>query len=81
VSTKEQLGHAKLLMGLYKTAVEAITTKQEGERRAHGFDYRIQQETGTVDKEKAERDAKIAIEWKEWADSIGLSAKPSEEVH
>ncbi len=81
VSTKEQLGHAKLLMGLYKTAVEALTTKQEGERRAHGFDYKLQQEARGVDKEKAQRDAKIAIEWKEWADSIGLSAKPSEEVH
>ena len=81
VNTKEQLGQAKLLMAMYKNAVEAITTKQEGERRAHGFDYKLQQETGTVDKEKAERDAKIAIEWKEWADSIGLSAKPSEDVH
>ena len=80
VSSKEQLGHAKLLMGLYKTAVEAITTKQEGERRAHGFDYRIQQEVGSVDKEKAERDAKIAIEWKEWADRIGLSCE-TEDVH
>ncbi len=75
VSSKEQLGHAKLLMTLYKNAVEAITTKQEGERRAHGFDYRTQQETGTVDKQKAERDAKIAIEWKEWADRIGLSCE------
>ena len=81
MSSKEQLGHAKLLMTLYKNAVEAITTKQEGERRAHGFDYKLQQETRAVDKQKAERDAKIAIEWKEWADSIGLSAKPSEDVH
>ena len=80
VSTKEQLGHAKLLMGLYKTAVEAITTKQEGERRAHGFDYKLQQEARGVDKEKAERDAKIAIEWKEWADRIGLSCE-TEDVH
>jgi hypothetical protein len=62
VSTKEQLSQAKLLMGLYKTAVEAITTKQEGERRAHGFDYKIQQEVGSVDKQKAERDARLAIE-------------------
>ncbi len=81
MSTREQLSQAKLLMTLYKNAVEALSAKQEGERRAHGFDYKIQQETGTVDKEKAEHDAKIAIEWKEWADSIGLSAKPSEEVH
>ncbi len=74
-STKEQLGHAKLLMTLYKNAVEALTTKQEGERRAHGFDYKIQQEVGVVDKEKAERDARLAIEWKEWADRIGLSSE------
>ena len=80
MATKEQQNHAKLLMGLYKTAVEAITTKQEGERRAHGFDYRIQQETRAVDKEKAEQDAKIAIEWKEWADRIGLSCE-TEDVH
>jgi hypothetical protein len=80
VSTKEQLGQAKLLMAMYKNAVEAITTKQEGERRAHGFDYKLQQETGTVDKQKAERDAKIAIEWKEWADRIGLSCE-TEDVH
>jgi hypothetical protein len=80
VSTKEQLGHAKLLMGLYKTAVEAITTKQEGERRAHGFDYKLQQEVGSVDKQKAERDARLAIEWKEWADRIGLSCE-TEDVH
>ncbi len=75
MSTKEQQAYAKALMGLYKTAVEAITTKQEGERRAHGFDYKIQQETGTVDKEKAERDARLAIEWKDWADRIGLSSE------
>ncbi len=81
VSNKEQQSEAKLLMTIYKNAVEALTTKQEGERRAHGFDYKIQQETGTVDKEKAERDAKIAREFSQWADEIGLSAKPSEEVH
>jgi hypothetical protein len=75
MSTMEQQAYAKALMGLYKTAVEAITTKQEGERRAHGFDYKLQQETGTVDKEKAERDARLAIEWKEWADRIGLSSE------
>ncbi len=75
VSSKEQQAHAKLLMTLYKLAVEGLTTKQEGERRAHGFDYKIQQEVGSVDKEKAERDARIAIEWKEWADRIGLSSE------
>jgi hypothetical protein len=75
MSTKEQLGQAKLLVTLYKNAVEALSAKQEGERRAHGFDYKIQQEVGSVDKEKAERDAKIAIEWKEWADRIGLSSE------
>jgi hypothetical protein len=80
LSTKEQQAYAKALMGLYKTAVEAITTKQEGERRAHGFDYKLQQEVGSVDKQKAERDAKIAIEWKEWADRIGLSCE-TEDVH
>ena len=75
MGNKERQSEAKLLMTLYKNAVEAITTKQEGERRAHGFDYKLQQETGTVDKQKAERDAKIAIEWKEWADRIGLSCE------
>jgi hypothetical protein len=44
VSTKEQLGHAKLLMGAVQDAVEAITTKQEGERRAHGL--RLQHPAG-----------------------------------
>ncbi len=80
MGSKEQQNHAKLLMGLYKTAVEALSAKQEGERRAHGFDYKLQQETGTVDKEKAERDARLAIEWKEWAGRIGISDN-TEEVH
>jgi hypothetical protein len=75
MGNKERQSEAKLLMTLYKNAVEAITTKQEGERRAHGFDYKLQQEARGVDKEKAERDAKIAIEWKEWADRIGLSCE------
>ncbi len=75
MGNKERQSEAKLLMTLYKNAVEAITTKQEGERRAHGFDYKLQQEARGVDKEKAERDAKIAIEWKEWADRIGLSSE------
>ena len=75
MGSKERQSEAKLLMTLYKNAVEAITTKQEGERRAHGFDYKLQQEARGVDKEKAERDAKIAIEWKEWADRIGLSCE------
>jgi hypothetical protein len=75
MSTKEQLGQAKALMALLKLAVEGLTTKQEGERRAHGFDYKLQQEVGSVDKQKAERDARLAIEWKEWADRIGLSSE------
>ncbi len=75
MSTKEQQAYAKALMAMYRTAVEALSAKQEGERRAHGFDYKLQQETGTVDKQKAERDAKIAIEWKEWADRIGISSE------
>jgi hypothetical protein len=80
VSAKERQSEAKLLMAIFKLAVEGLTTKQEGERRAHGFDYKLQQETAAVDKEKAERDAKIAIEWKEWADRIGLSCE-TEDVH
>ncbi len=79
-STKEQLGHAKLLMTLYKNAVEALSAKQEGERRAHGFDYKIQQEVGAVDKVKAERDAKIAREFSQWADEIGLQADREREL-
>ncbi len=80
-STKEQLGHAKLLMTLYKNAVELLSAKQEAERRAHGFDYKIQQEVGAVDKVKAERDAKIAREFSQWADEIGLPAMPTENVN
>lgn len=80
MDAKEQLGQAKALMAIFKLAVEGLSTKQEGERRAHGFDYRIQQEAGAVDKEKAERDAKIAIEWKDWADRIGLCSE-TEDVH
>jgi hypothetical protein len=80
MSSKERQSEAKALMAIFKLAVEGLTTKQEGERRAHGFDYKLQQETGTVDKEKAERDARLAVEWKEWADRIGLSCE-TEGVH
>jgi hypothetical protein len=56
MSTKEQQSHAKGLMGLFKAAVEGLTIKQEGERRAHGFDYKAQQEEkvdkGALDKQR-----------------------------
>lgn len=41
--------HLRHLQQSYKSMAEAFMTKQEGQRRSHGFDYKIQQESGGKD--------------------------------
>ncbi len=43
-SSHKRLAYAKTIASLYRTLVEGLTSKQEGERRAYGFDYKLQQE-------------------------------------
>lgn len=56
----KRLKVAQTLMGLFETESRALALKQEGERRAHGFDYKIQAEGNTVD-EAEERERKKSI--------------------
>jgi hypothetical protein len=41
-TAKDRLNHAQKLFAMYNTASNALMVAQEGERRAHGFDYRDQ---------------------------------------
>ena len=40
--SKSRLAHAAKLISSYNTAANALLVKQEGQRRAHGFDYKTQ---------------------------------------
>jgi CRISPR/Cas system-associated exonuclease Cas4 (RecB family) len=66
-SSSKRLSFARTVMSLYKSAVEAITAKQEGERRAHGFDYKDHLDK-TRNPEDAQREAKYV---KEWIENMG----------
>jgi hypothetical protein len=52
------------------TLVEGLTSKQEGEWRAHGFDYKLQQEAGTVDWENLEKERQDILAFNEFVDDL-----------
>ena len=68
-SSHKRLAYAKVLTALYRNLVEGLTSKQEGERRAHGFDYKLQQEE-KVDKEALEKQRLAALAFNEFMDDL-----------
>lgn len=46
--------HTRFLQQTYRTLAEGMTTKQEGQRRSYGFDYKMQADSGAKD-EAADR--------------------------
>ena len=58
---KDRIHLAGKLMAMFEADARALSTAQEGERRAHGFDYKAQQVTDTRDKaEERERKRLVA---------------------
>jgi hypothetical protein len=50
------------LFSVYNTASNALMVAQEGERRAHGFDYRDQRKAANADAQDHTRKAKLMTE-------------------
>jgi hypothetical protein len=69
-SSHKRLAYAKTIASLYRTLVEGLTSKQEGEWRAHGFDYKLQQEAGTVDWENLEKERQDILAFNEFVDDL-----------
>jgi transposase-like protein len=59
---KARLAYAKTLIGLYDVTVRATTGAQEGERRAHGFDYLKLKVEQVEDKQTTEARQKLLDE-------------------
>lgn len=79
----DRLVHAQRLIASYNTAAMALATKQEGQRRAHGFDYKSQQRKIEDDREKTASRASLIASIMEKADALerkigeGDAAEPS----
>ena len=58
----ERLKYAGRLFSVYNTAANALMVAQEGERRAHGFDYRDQRKAANVDAQDQARRAELMTE-------------------
>jgi hypothetical protein len=58
----ERLKYAGRMFAVYNTAANALMVAQEGERRAHGFDYRDQRKAATVDAQDQTRRAELMTE-------------------
>jgi hypothetical protein len=50
------------LFSVYNTAANALMVAQEGERRAHGFDYRDQRKAANTDAQDYARSAELMTE-------------------
>lgn len=60
-SNSARLKFSKEVASLYRTLVEALTAKQEAERRAHGFDHKMQLEAKRdLRQDRAELDEFVA---------------------
>jgi hypothetical protein len=60
LDAKDRLAMSARLMGLFEKHAMSLQTVQEGQRRAHGFDYKMQMEEEKADADKLrERNAKI----------------------
>ena len=58
---KDRINLAGRLIGMYEADARALSTAQEGERRAHGMDYKAQSEAKQADEAEArERKALVA---------------------
>jgi hypothetical protein len=58
----ERLKYAGRLFSVYNTAANALMVAQEGERRAHGFDYRDQRKAANADAQDQTRRAELMTE-------------------
>jgi hypothetical protein len=58
----ERLKYAGRLFAVYNTAANALMVAQEGERRAHGFDYRDQRKAASADAQDQTRRAELMTE-------------------
>jgi hypothetical protein len=54
--------YAGRLFSVYNTAANALMVAQEGERRAHGFDYRDQRKTANAEAQDQTRKAELMTE-------------------
>lgn len=61
---------AAKLIAMFEADARAIMTAQEGERRAHGFDYKVQQEGGKQDEDGMRRRRELAGSIIEMADKL-----------
>jgi uncharacterized protein RhaS with RHS repeats len=61
LETKDRINLAGKLIAMYEADARALSTAQEGERRANGMDYKAQSEVKQVDEAEArERKALVA---------------------
>ena len=58
----ERLKYAGRLFSVYNTASNALMVAQEGERRAHGFDYRDQRKAANAEAQDQTRRAELMTE-------------------
>jgi hypothetical protein len=58
----ERLKYAGRLFAVYNTAANALMVAQEGERRAHGFDYRDQRKAANAEAQDQTRRAELMTE-------------------
>jgi len=70
-NAKEGLNHAAKLFNMYNTSANALMVAQEGERRAHGFDYRDQKKAA---KEEGKDYARQADALREMMEAIEVLA-------
>jgi hypothetical protein len=69
--SKDRLTYAAKLFGMYNVAANALRVAQEGERRAHGFDYRDQKKAA---KEEGKDYARQADALREMMEAIEVLA-------
>ena len=58
----ERLKYAGRMFAVYNTAANALMVAQEGERRAHGFDYRDQRKSANAEGQDQTRRAELMTE-------------------
>lgn len=74
-TTQDRIIFADRLMRMYNTAANALIVKQEGQRRSHGFDYKIQVKQTEVAQHDGEERRQLIIDALDALKRITLRAK------
>jgi hypothetical protein len=75
-----RLKYASAIVGIYQKTVQSILVHQEGERRAHGFDYRIQQKSAEFSAETATRRKELMAQLYEMMDRAAKDKRLIEDL-